>query len=223
MSEAPEELKSLIARAGKAGAGPERLASVRTRLEAQLGPLDAARPAPAASAPLPVGPRALVGIAVVVAIGLATWIGTRSTPEPAPVVPAPIVAAPSEPASEPAAVVVPASPSVPVPEAPSVVAPSVQAPGPVERRSAERAPSPSVTAERAEIDAPVAETAPTDPRSSLREEIALLDRALRASESGDPAGARAALAEHRARFPSGTLTPERERMWAELDAHGPPE
>jgi TolA-binding protein len=65
-------------------------------------------------------------------------------------------------------------------------------------------------------------TAPgADPSSSLREEIALLDRAIRARDSGDVARAVATLEAHRARFPSGVLRPERDRMLAELASPAP--
>jgi TolA-binding protein len=61
---------------------------------------------------------------------------------------------------------------------------------------------------------------PENPSSSLREEIALLDRALRAREAGDVALARRLLRSHEARFPEGTLVPERERLRGEIDRAG---
>jgi TolA-binding protein len=61
---------------------------------------------------------------------------------------------------------------------------------------------------------------PENPSSSLREEIALLDRALRAREAGDVALARRLLRDHEARFPEGTLVPERERLRGEIDRAG---
>jgi hypothetical protein len=56
-------------------------------------------------------------------------------------------------------------------------------------------------------------TAPAEPldEGSLRQETALLERALAALRRGDAAGARQALAEHASRFPNGHLVRERER------------
>ena len=64
----------------------------------------------------------------------------------------------------------------------------------------------------------IPEEAPTEAvaGSTLREEIALLERAIRLRESGDPARALAVLEEHRERFPSGRLRPERERLASEI-------
>ncbi|MBN8617022.1 MAG: hypothetical protein J0L92_40960, partial [Deltaproteobacteria bacterium] len=59
-----------------------------------------------------------------------------------------------------------------------------------------------------------------DPSSSLREEVALMERAMRHRREGDVAGVRAALAEHAARFPDGHLAPERTRLLGELAAEG---
>ena len=249
MSETPEELRALIAGAAKAGPGPERLAAVRARLEAQLGPLDASGPAPASpSGAAPISPgapgepgrhhgvgsaprttpaeiatRGIVGV-VVVALGLLTWAGTRSTAErdTAPVAPE-SAAAPSEPAARPAPEPVLEAP-VASPEPVHAEAAAVPDPAPTTPRAA-RTPPPTAPAPEALVPeaAAGATTTELDPRSSLREEIALLDRALRASEAGDVAGARAALAEHRARFPTGTLSPERDRMLSELSPHEPSE
>ncbi len=232
MSEPAEELKALLASAAKAGPGPERLASVRARLEAQLGPLDApgaAAPAAGSSGPgatSAIGVRVLVGVVVVVGVGLATWLGAPSASETAPTLPAPVV----EPAP-PARVPAPSEPSSTAPPSEAHAAPadpgSVEAPvleglAPRAERAAPIVPRPSAL-EGTDVRPSPSEPGEADPGSSLREEIALLDRALRASEAGDTAGARAALAEHRARFPTGTLRPERERMWSELSETEPPE
>ncbi|MDQ3037289.1 MAG: hypothetical protein M3Y87_33150, partial [Myxococcota bacterium] len=57
MSESPDELATLLARARQDGPAPARLAGVRARLEAQIGPLDAPRPAP----PPALGPKIALG------------------------------------------------------------------------------------------------------------------------------------------------------------------
>jgi hypothetical protein len=54
-------------------------------------------------------------------------------------------------------------------------------------------------------------------RTTLREETALIDRALSALRTGDGAGAAGLLAEHRRRFPNGLLSRERERAQRKLD------
>ena len=58
------------------------------------------------------------------------------------------------------------------------------------------------------------ELAPTP--DTLREELALLERANRALRNGDHAGVRLALGEHRARFPQGSLSIERRGLEALL-------
>lgn len=206
MSETSEELGALLARAKEAGPGPERLARVRARLESQVGPLDS----PRAAAPSGMSPTAgALAIAVLTLIGLSAWLGTRApsaepSDEPVRAPEHRVVAPETEPTVD--APVAPTPTPTPEDEAtlPTVPPPDLDAPS-AARRAVR--PSPSAPSE------PPAEA---DPGSSLREEIALLDRALRASEAGDPARARAALDEHRARFPSGTLSPERDRMLAEL-------
>ncbi len=206
MSEAPEALRALIARANEAGPGPERLAKVRARLESQLGPLDVPRASPATS----LGPRAaLAGLGVVAAlVTIGAWLGAGpSAIEPTSVAPATEIEAAHE---------EPLAPSTPeaeaVPTAPVEAAPAE--PDAIETPEATATPR----GRRPSTEEPVAPPAETelDRASSLREEIALLDRALRASEAGEPVRARAALEEHRARFPSGTLSPERDRMLSEL-------
>jgi TolA-binding protein len=53
--------------------------------------------------------------------------------------------------------------------------------------------------------------------SQLREEIAILERAMGHRRAGDLEGARAAIAEHARRFPRGLLAPERDRLASELE------
>lgn len=80
----------------------------------------------------------------------------------------------------------------------SVAAP----PRPVER-SAARAPK-----RHAPEDAVVPAAAPTVSTTSVLGEVALLDAARTALQSGDLATARGALREHQQRYPAGTLAPE---------------
>jgi hypothetical protein len=214
MNEPPEELGALIARARDAGPGPERLARVRARLESQVGPIDPPRAAPGGLAPAAaLGPR--VGALVVVALlGIGAWLGTRAPsvePSREPVTAAALEVAP--PARAPERTI-----DAPVVTTP---APAVEAATPAPPAETEDAIEPRRAA-RTAPSAPSEPPAEVDPGSSLREEIALLDRALRASEAGDPARARAALDEHRARFPSGTLSPERDRMLRELGDRATP-
>ncbi|MBX3269295.1 MAG: hypothetical protein KF729_03485 [Sandaracinaceae bacterium] len=243
MSDAREddlgELGELIARARRDGPGAERLGAVRARLESQVGSLDAP-PLPSASG----GAVAItLGVAALAAltIGLAGWLVVRGG---APADEAASEDAASE-AEAPAAVpsTAPGPPASPVPRDPTTEAAldGLRAPAEVlprpdargdETADAPRAPrgarwardargAPPVGSAVADTSAPPAPSA--DARAStLREEIALLDRALRAREAGETARARAALEEHAARFPSGRLRPERERMLAELAAGGTP-
>lgn len=221
MSESPDELATLLALARQDGAGPARLASVRARLESQLGPLDAPRPA----SPSALGPKIALGalavLAVVALVGIRAWIGTPSDaatepervhPEVDVMSPARLVEPDTTPALDP-----PAEPTAPVTETAERALPSDDVEDHVEPRRVARRAAAAIT------EAPSIDPPPADSRSTLREEIALLDRALRAREAGDLARAVAALGEHRARFPSGTMSPERDRMLAELGrvAHAP--
>lgn len=244
-AEGMDELRDLIARARNDGPAPERLAAVRARLESRIGPLDAppSPPSPAAPAKVALG---MVAVAAVIAIG--AWLGTRGgdpssvgterdVPGARPDAPAaalgepssaPVIAAPVEATVDEVAGGEVAGGEVAVGEVAGGEAAAEEAaadegaadetageaPRP-ERRARHVAPTPVPSAETAPIE-PSAE----DSASRLREEIALLDRALRARESGDPARAAAALEEHRARFPSGRLQPERDRMLSELATSG---
>ncbi len=153
-----------------------------------------------------------LAIAVLALIGFGAWLGTRTpavepTEEPVRAAEHAVVA----PAPEREPTVVVPTPTTPAPEAETAL-PTLPPPEVDDATEARRTARPTVPPPTE----PTADEA--DPGSSLREEIALLDRALRASEAGDPVRARAALDEHRARFPSGTLSPERDRMLAELSA-----
>lgn len=215
-----DALRDLIARARNDGAAPERLAAVRARLEAQLGPLDRppSPPAPAISAKVALG---VAAMAAVIAVGV--WLGTRGDDGSATGLELDAPALRSDPPGEPS----------PAPAVPSVAEPVAEE-GTEEPSTEEATPAPIVAVEEEaprierarrvtpEPDPIAPEPSVEDSASMLREEIALLDRALRARESGDPARATAALEEHRARFPSGRLQPERDRMLSELATSGVP-
>lgn len=210
MSDDAAQLADLIARARRDGAGPERLAAVRARLEAQVGPLDASPPASAMAATSKVA----LGIAAIAALGLAAWLATRvGSPPPDPVrdeAPAPRAPSAPEPRVE-------SEPAIADPI--DVAAPADRArPAPLED------PSPASPRGRRVVAPPPAAAEappPADPSSTLREEIALLDRAIRARNAGDVARAVAVLEEHRTRFPSGRLQPDRDRLLAELASSAP--
>jgi hypothetical protein len=135
-----------------------------------------------------------VGGALARGLALAWLLPPVERPEPRPVAPRPAPAfvepaiVPTEPSPPPAAPLDEAAPAAPA----------------ARTRPARVAPRP--------------EPAPADDdeRSTLRAEIALLDRAIAARERGALDEARAILAQHAARFPDGVLAPERERLLAEL-------
>lgn len=233
MSGIPDELGALLSRARQDGPGAERLAEVRARLESQLGPLDAPRP-PAAPA---LAPKVTLGVVAVLALlALGAWLAGRSAPDDARAEQAhagaeATIADMHETPRGPTTVEVIAPTS-----AQALAGAEAESPGGteaaradgaetepayprVERAAPAGAAADRVTTRRTERPATLApiEVPASDSASTLREEIALLDRALRAREAGDLARAGATLDEHRARFPSGALRPERERMLAELE------
>jgi len=103
-------------------------------------------------------------------------------------------------------------PSVAEPE-PAVAAPErvvvarAAPPAPPERDAAGTAPAARTLPSVASFTEPAG---PVD-EGSLRQETALMERALAALRRGDVASARQALAEHASRFPNGHLVRERER------------
>lgn len=234
MSEIPDELGALLSRARQDGPGAERLAEVRARLESQLGPLDAPRP-PAAPA---LAPKVTLGVVAVLALlALGAWLAGRSAPDDARAEQAhseatiadgreTIGATAAQAAASAEALAGMSAEALAAAEAePEDGAETEPADGAETARAGGRADRATPTAtdrvapRRAEarpVPAPI-EAPTSDSASTLREEIALLDRALRAREAGDLARARATLDEHRARFPSGALSPERDRMLAELE------
>lgn len=220
------ELQALLGRARKASPPRARLDAVRTRLESELGPLGPPPEPPAESAP-PASQTpswlAPAGAVVVLAVALLAIVARQ----------------PAHPASETQGAATPRdhggveshespteqgvsrdpSPTPPAPtQTPVLVAPS-EAPERAPVR--ERAPH---TTERAPGEGTSDEVAPSDPptdeatrASQLREEIAILERAMSHRRAGDLEAARAALAEHARRFPHGLMAPERERLASELE------
>lgn len=238
--EKPSELESLLREARGDGASPERLDRVRVRLEAALGaslasPGSEAAPAPGGSAPAQGTSSALLfGVASAGALGIAAWLFFARQPPPTDLpAPAPPVEATAEPAPhalEPAVErtaentaentaehtaentvegAPPASPPSAEPPAPTA-APETGLPAPTPTRAG-RAAAEAEALAPAELDPGLA-----PPGSTLREEIALVERAMAARDAGDVARARSVLEQHRARFPDGVLRPERERILLEL-------
>lgn len=71
-------------------------------------------------------------------------------------------------------------------------------------------------ASRVDITRPTMTNVPDTSSAALAEETQLIERALRAQRANDKAAARHWLNVHRERFPEGSLTIERTRMWAQL-------
>lgn len=229
------ELTSLLTRARGDGPTPARLASVRARLESELGPLGVAPPAPPAGEPVPSpadpstsgsvaggpgGPS--LGLLSLPTLALALFLVGRillaaSVPTAAPSMPAAHDPAPARPTDVPTAP--PDGPSAPadVPTA-AAAAPAPSEPVLAAPRSAPAASAPVRTrpVPRADEPAPASDEATSG--STLREELTLLERAMARRRAGDLEGARQAIAEHARRFPQGIMSPERERLAAELDA-----
>jgi hypothetical protein len=221
------ELESLLGRARKASPPRARLASVRARLEAELGPLGPPPlPEPPATSAPPVSQTpswiAPAGAVVVLALALLAIVAGPTNVEPA--VPRP----PSEPpraATEahesPENVGDPSDPGSATPA--EGVAPAIVREEPIEPPAAERtsrAPRGGVSSDEPRDDPghAVAEAGDEAARASqLREEIAILERAMGHRRTGDVEGARAAIAEHARRFPDGLLAPERARLASELE------
>ena len=224
---AENDLGDLIARARRDGPSPERLGPVRASLEARLVPTDVPRAVRIAWGKVVLGLAAFAVFAL--GIGLAMRPGAPvppsrgATPDRAPIASA--STAPTEATATPS----PSHPTTseatpeertvidePVPTASSITPPitpqAMPRSAPREHVRAARAPDTS------DPTTAIPEEAPTEAvaGSTLREEIALLERAIRLRESGDPARALAVLEEHRERFPSGRLRPERERLASEI-------
>lgn len=234
------ELTSLLTRARGDGPTPARLASVRARLESELGPLGVAPPAPPATEPAPSpadpstsGPVAggpggpSLGLLSLPTLALALFLVGRillaaPVPTAAPSMPAahdPPAVPPSAPVATTAAPEVPtAAPDVPTHVTTPPSEPVLAAPPSVPATSVPAASAPVRTrpVPRADEPAPASDEATSG--STLREELTLLERAMARRRAGDLEGARQAIAEHARRFPQGIMSPERERLAAELDA-----
>ena len=226
------ELDALLTRARGASAPRARLDGVRARLEAQLGPLGGATIDPVA-APPPVPPPTIepsttgwivpttivIGVLALLVLGRAFLGGDTGTPV-APTTEAPSMVEPvtgsitDRTATE--AATIPTTEDDAVPEI------DAEATTP-ETEAAHTEPTPTAERPRRQVDDEAEHAvAPSsdDPSSSLREEVALMERAMRHRREGDVAGVRAVLAEHAARFPDGHLAPERTRLLGELAAEG---
>jgi hypothetical protein len=136
--------------------------------------------APAAASLLGVGAKVVVGVVVVATMSAGGYVALRGRHHAPP--PRPIAAAP----------------------APLVVAEAP--PEPPRAPPARHAPVRHV-ATRAHVSV---EAAPTPAPDPIRAETALLRDADHALRTGNPRGALALLARHRARFPGGALAPERD-------------
>ncbi len=140
-----------------------------------------------AAAATTIAAKAVVGLVVVASVGTGGYLAVRAARQPSPSLPAPVTEPVRQPGPPPGA----AETAGTEPEVAPLAAPSTSAPGLPPRRSSERRRSPT---------GPVA----------LAQETALLRGADRALRAGDTATAMALLNRHAARFPQGTLVPERE-------------
>lgn len=159
-----------------------------------------------------VGAKALAGVAAL-GIVVGTTFAVAGEPNPVPISSAVL--------AEPARETPPALPARP----PSLVEPAVvdevvaaptEEPGAAVVESPVDEPRPARRrVRRPRVREPAArELAPTP--DTLREELALLERANRALRNGDHVGVRRALGEHRTRFPQGSLSIERRGLEALL-------
>lgn len=223
----PSGLSALLDEARGDAPTAERLDGVQARLEAELGTslgsasTDAEVPtAPRAPTVAPLGaPAVAMRVLAAGVVAVAVWLLVSRDPAatPTPSSPAESVderALPAVPASTPPTSEAESAPPPPPPTvAPaSPLAPAAPTPSPL--RTARETGDREARAEPTVLAGPVSD----DPGSTLREEIALLERAMAARDAGDTAAARAVLELHRTRFPEGVLSPERERVLRELAA-----
>lgn len=228
-------LSALISRARQDGPSRARLDGVRARLESQLGPLgtsvDAAPPPPprpdvssSGSSPGTSGwilPTTIViGVIALFAIGR-SFLGTQPVQESTtqPRIGPTTTSESHETSSEtepPQDVVSPTELAGPA----SAEGPEVEPAADVEVHEASPSESTTRPSRVARDDPSAVEGAPPsdDPGSTLREEVLLMERAMRHRREGDLAAMRSVLAEHAARFPNGHLAPERTRLLGELAA-----
>ncbi len=235
------ELEALLSRVRRDAPPRARLDAVRARLEAQLGPLGAGpveptptappprrapAPTPSPTGPMPgwvvPGGMAAALVFVLAAYGALQTTGggsasvvTDATTHEAPETEAEADAdAEAEPEAEADAEAEPEA------EAEAEAEPEAEAEAEAEAAHPSRPPP----RERVTEEAPAVPEADTaeDPSSTLREEIAILERAMGHRRDGDLVRARAALAEHARRFPTGVMSPERERLLGELETAAAP-
>jgi len=167
----------------------------------------------AIAAPIGLGMKVLVTLAIATAVGMGavTYVDSRPRIDPPVKVassPRSIAnAAPSKPRlpDAPRAAATEAPPALPVPA-------SSVTPSPV---LAAASPAPAVPGVVSASATAAATPAPTDSSAvaapvTVKDEIALISRAHAALTSGDPSGALALLDEHARRFPAGALGEERE-------------
>ena len=239
MSDSPE-LDTLIARARKAGGEPERLARVRARLVSQaiLAPPGTATTgpthpptahastgragAPTGGAGAPTGGAgasapAWAAVAILATLGISGWLMHRASTVPSRLDET-ATTTEAETATETETETMETATETATATAETETATATDTATATETETTETALHPHAAGPRAAIAPEPSE--PENPSSSLREEIALLDRALRAREAGDVALARRLLRSHEARFPEGTLVPERERLRGEIDRAG---
>jgi hypothetical protein len=217
-------LGALISRARQDGPSRARLDGVRARLESQLGPLgpsvDAAPPPPprpdvSSSSSWVVPTTIVIGVIALFVIGR-SLLGSETPAPVAPIAPTSTSTSPApRPEADPPREVV-------SPSSTAVSAEGSEAEPATETEVGEAPPSGSpARPSRVAHDDPSAVEGPVpsdDPSSTLREEVALMERAMRHRREGDLAAMRAVLAEHAARFPNGHLAPERTRLLGELAA-----
>ena len=179
--------------------------------QAELAPLSErlglSTPAPL---PKPAWPRALLGGGtLLIAAAIAVWMTWGSLASP--VVPAP--ALPEAPAA-----VAAEAPTYPSSDENSASDAVVSASPPENSASAE--PPVRIVRRRASPPPEVPQATPAieEDEAPLREEseVAVMQRAIAAHRAGNREGARAALAEHRARFPEGILAEERASLEVEM-------
>jgi hypothetical protein len=161
---------------------------------------------------------AAAGILGLAAAGAVVVVEARRDPSTA--LASPIAAPTASPVGSPVTAPVASPIAAPVPEpapapSPSSVEGQVAAPNPVHTAPRGAASAPAVPVAPAALTTPWVPEEPARAKSSLTEELSLLESA-RAQMARSPESALARLAEHRARHPAGVLAAERDLM--ELDA-----
>ena len=198
-SELPPEVREALESAKLDEPSHERVAHVQAALAGALGWPNGVEAAPTSSAAAAtstgIAAKAIVGAIVVAgAVGLGVWLTTERAHVPRGTEPVPPAAEPeraAEPASEPEPVPVPTAPADPV----ALDLPPARTARPT-RPAVDPAPPERLTI------------------SALEQELRLIDTA-RAALDRSPESALELTDAHRATFPTGTLTPERELIAVE--------